>query len=211
MDDALLRNRMVEEQLKNRGITNVAVLEAFRKVKRHLFIPPEAQANAYSDFPLSIGEEQTISQPYMVALMTEYLDLSAEDKVLEIGTGSGYQTAIIAELVREVFTVEKITSLSQKAQELLELLGYGRINFQIGDGTLGWPEKAPFDRILVTAASPQIPPPLEAQLKESGKMVLPVTRGSSQVLILAEKRNGKLQTRDICGCVFVPLLGKFGY
>jgi len=212
MDDAFLRERMVEEQLKGRGIHEATVLGAFRKVKRHLFVPAELKESAYGDFPLSIGEDQTISQPYIVALMTECLNLTGEETVLEVGTGSGYQTAIIAELAKKVFTIERIESLSRHSQELLSLLGYDRINFRVGDGTLGWPEESPFDRIIVTAASPRVPPPLAEQLKEgTGKMVLPIANGPSQVLVLAEKLARKLKTRDICNCMFVPLLGKFGY
>jgi protein-L-isoaspartate(D-aspartate) O-methyltransferase len=210
MNFDLLRKKMVEEQLVRRQISDQRVLNAFYKVPRHRFISREEQENAYSDFPLPIGENQTISQPFIVALMTESLGLSGEEKVLEIGTGSGYQTAILAELAKEVFTVERIPELAQNAQNLLDELGYKNVRFKVGDGTLGWEEEAPFDRIVLTAYSPEIPKPLINQLKDEGKIILPLGDAFSQMLTLAQKKNGSLYYRDICACVFVPLIGKHG-
>ncbi|MCM8795633.1 MAG: protein-L-isoaspartate O-methyltransferase, partial [Candidatus Omnitrophica bacterium] len=154
MDYGILRKRMVEEQLISRGIQNKRVLGAFYKVERHKFIPQDLKSIAYADFPVSIGEGQTISQPYIVALMTELLDLASDDKVLEIGTGSGYQTAILAELAKEVYSIERIAALSQRAEGVLLDLGYTNIKLKVDDGTLGWEEYAPFDKIMITAASP---------------------------------------------------------
>jgi protein-L-isoaspartate(D-aspartate) O-methyltransferase len=210
MNFDLLRKKMVEEQLAGRQISDQRVLNAFYKVPRHKFIPDEDQEDAYADFPLPIGENQTISQPYIVALMTESLGLNGTEKVLEIGTGSGYQTAILAELAKEVYTVERIPQLSQNAQNLLNELGYKNISFKIGDGTLGWEEAEPFDRIILTAYSPEIPKPLIAQLSEEGKIILPLGDAFSQMLTLARKKEGALYYRDICACVFVPLVGKHG-
>lgn len=211
MDYATLRRRMVEEQLIGRGITNARVLEAFIKVERHRFIAQELSNNAYADYPLPIGEGQTISQPYMVALMTETLNLSGGEKVLEVGTGSGYQAAILAELTKEVYSVERFESLARNAELILNELGYKNIKILVGDGTLGWPEEAPFDRIIITAASPRIPSPLLEQLKEDGKLLLPLGESFSQVLTLVEKKNGNFESTPICGCVFVPLVGKYGW
>jgi len=211
MDYAVLRKRMVQEQLVGRGIKDSRVLDAFEKVERHLFIPAEIRGSSYADFPVAIGEGQTISQPYIVALMTECLGLAGDEKVLEIGTGSGYQTAILALLAREVYSVERIDALAQRAGRLLDELGYANIKSKVSDGTLGWPEEAPFDRIMVTAASPHIPLPLTEQLKDNGKLILPLGDNFSQVLTLVEKDNGKLRSAQICPCVFVPLVGKFGW
>lgn len=211
MDYAILRKRMVEEQLIPRGIKNPDVLKAFYKIERHRFIPGNLSNSAYADFPLPIGEDQTISQPYIVALMTECLDLSSEEKVLEIGTGSGYQTAILAELARETYSVERFATLAKRAQDILSELGYKNIKIKVGDGSLGWEEVAPFDRIIITAASPKIPIPLIDQLSDNGKLILPLGESFSQVLTLVEKKEGKLKAIDICGCVFVPLIGKHGW
>lgn len=210
MDYEVLRKRMVEEQLAARGIKNKRVLDAFNKIERHKFIPEETRSSSYADFPVPIGEGQTISQPYIVALMTESLDLTGTEKVLEIGTGSGYQTAILAELSGEVYSIERFSSLTKKAENLLIELGYINIKIKWGDGTLGWPEAAPFDRIIITAATPQIPLPLAEQLKENGRMIVPLGESFSQILTQAEKRNNKLESTQICGCVFVPLVGKYG-
>lgn len=206
----MLRRRMVDEQLIPRDIKNPRVLDVFKKIERHKFVPREFATSAYADFPVPIGEGQTISQPYIVALMTEYLDLTGSERVLEVGTGSGYQTAILAELAKEVYTVERFENLAKQAQNLLNELGYKNIKIKVGDGTLGWPEQAPFDRIIITAASPSIPPPLSEQLKEGGKLILPLGEAFGQVLTLVEKKQGILQYKDICGCVFVPLVGKYG-
>jgi protein-L-isoaspartate(D-aspartate) O-methyltransferase len=211
MDFAVLRKRMVEEQLLPRGIKDPKVLEAFYKVERHKFIPEDFRASAYADFPVPIGEGQTISQPYIVALMTECLGLTGSEKVLEIGTGSGYQAAILAELAKEVYTIERFVSLAKRAEKVLQELGYTNIKIKIDDGTLGWPEFSPFDRTIITAASPRIPLPLTEQLKESGKLILPLGENFSQVLTVIEKKKGKLESIQVCGCVFVPLVGKFGW
>ena len=193
-----------------RGIKNQKVLDAFRKVERHKFIPEDLRNNSYSDYPLPIGEGQTISQPYMVALMTECLGLTGGDKILEIGTGSGYQAAILAELAKEVYTIERFDSLAKRAEGVLNELGYKNIKIKVGDGTLGWPEEAPFDKIIITAATPRVPLPLTEQLKENGKLVLPLGESFSQILTVIEKRKDKLETLEVCGCVFVPLVGKYG-
>jgi protein-L-isoaspartate(D-aspartate) O-methyltransferase len=211
MDYAALRKRMVEEQLIPRGIKNQRALDAFYGLQREKFIPEESRTSAYADFPVPVGNGQTISQPYIVALMTECLDLTGQEKVLEIGTGSGYQAAILAELAREVYSIERFEGLSNKAQAVLKELGYTNIKMKVGDGTLGWPEEAPFDRIIITAASPKIPLPLIEQLKEGGKLILPLGESFSQVLTLAQKKGNRLEAVDICGCVFVPLIGKYGW
>jgi protein-L-isoaspartate(D-aspartate) O-methyltransferase len=186
-------------------------LNAFYKIERHKFIPENLRNTAYADFPLPIGEGQTISQPYIVALMTECLDLTGKEKVLEIGTGSGYQTAILAELAGEVYSIERFESLAERAQTILGDLGYKNIKIKVGDGTLGWEEARPFDRIIITAASPKVPLPLIDQLTDNGKLILPLGESFSQVLTLVEKKDGKLKSIDVCGCVFVPLIGKHGW
>jgi len=209
MEYSDLRKRMVSEQLIGRGIQEGRILEAFSSVERHLFVPENLRDAAYSDYPLPIGQGQTISQPYIVALMTESLYLTGEEKVLEIGTGSGYQTAILAKLVKQVYTVERLPELAKKAGEIFKHMGYGNIFQKTADGTLGWPEEAPFDRIIVTAAAGQIPPPLIEQLKDKGKLILPLDQGLGQELTLIEKINGNLKKTRIAGCVFVPLMGKY--
>jgi len=201
---------MVEEQLIPRGISNQRVLDVFYKVERHKFIPEEQRDNAYADFPIPIGAGQTISQPYIVALMTECLDLSGSEKILEIGTGSGYQAAILAQLSKDVCSIERFEVLAKKAKMLFDELGYKNIKIKIGDGTLGWEEEAPFDRIIITAASPEVPSPLTEQLKDGGKLILPLGEMLSQVLTRVEKMNNKLYSKEICPCVFVPLVGKYG-
>ncbi|HOX54219.1 MAG TPA: protein-L-isoaspartate(D-aspartate) O-methyltransferase [Candidatus Omnitrophota bacterium] len=206
-----LREKMVGQQLAGRDIKDKRVLDAFLKVERHRFVGEEAQSSAYADYPLPIGANQTISQPYMVALMTQLLDLKGTEKVLEIGTGSGYQAAILAELAKTVYSIERISSLADKAQKVLNELGYKNINIKVDDGTLGWQEISPFDAIIVTAASPEIPQTLVKQLTEGGKLVLPVGGTFGQMLVLVKKQKGKIDTKEICGCVFVPLIGKYGY
>ena len=205
------RTRMVEDQLKARGITDPRVLAAFRKVPRHQFVPAELEQEAYADRPLPIGGGQTISQPYMVALMTSRLRLQGHERVLEIGTGSGYQTAILAELALEVFSVERLPELLASAKTRLEGLGYLNVHLTPGNGSLGWPEHAPYDAIIVTAASPDIPPPLLEQLAEGGRMVLPIGGPSAQTLVEAEKRQGAVRHLEIAGCIFVPLVGQYGW
>lgn len=209
---AKMRERMVEEQLVRRGIKDAEVLRAMRTVERHLFVPEAHRGSAYNDYPLPIGEGQTISQPYMVALMTDLLDISKEEKALEVGTGSGYQAAVLSELAKEVYTIEIIEPLGKSADERLKKLGYHNVHVRVGDGYAGWPEKAPFDGIVVTCACPEAPGPLVEQLAEGGKMVIPIGKTLSyQTLVLFEKKKGKLHRMDITGCVFVPLLGEHGY
>jgi len=211
MNDSLLRKRMVEEQLVRRGISDERVLRAFRKIPRHEFVTPEVRQASYEDHPLPIGEAQTISQPYMVALMTEALALNRNERVLEIGTGSGYQAAVLAELAREVYSIERARSLSEQASGIIVKLGYGNVKFHVGDGTLGWPEQAPYDGIIVTAAAPSIPDAYITQLAENGRLVIPVGTMYSQTLTVIEKIGGKFVSRDLGGCVFVPLVGKNGW
>ncbi len=201
------RRNMVEYQIKARGIKDKRVLAAMLKVPRHLFVPEEMRDMAYRDEPLPIGYGQTISQPYIVAYMTEVLKLRPEDKVLEIGTGSGYQTAILAELVREVYTIEIIPELSQRAEETLKNLGYTNIEFLIGDGYKGWPEKAPFDAILVSAAPAEVPPALVDQLQVDGRLILPVGTDSQELVLIKKTKKGLERTRLI-GVRFVPLIIK---
>ncbi len=211
MDFAILRKRMVQEQLVPRGIKDPRVLEVFSKIERHKFIPDDFRSSSYADYPVSIGEGQTISQPFIVALMTQSLEVNPEDKILEIGTGSGYQTAVLAGLAKEVYTIERIESLAKRAEALLKEIGYNNITIKVDDGTLGWKENAPFDKIIITAASPRIPLPLTEQLTEKGKLIVPLGESFSQVLTLVEKRADRLQYQQICGCVFVPLVGKYGW
>jgi len=212
MDYAALRKHMVDEQLIGRGITNKKVLEVFYKVERHRFMPENIRPSSYADFPLPIGHEQTISQPYIVALMTESLNLRGGEKVLEIGTGSGYQTAILAEIAGLVYSIERFNEFKVNAEIILNDLGYKNIKLASGDGTLGWPEFAPYDRIIITAAAPKIPVPLVEQLKPGGRMILPLGENFGQVLTAVDKdETGQLKTENICGCVFVPLIGKYGW
>jgi len=200
-----LRLDMVEQQLKSRDIFDKKVLEAMLKVERHKFVPKQYENNSYDDNPLPIGYNQTISQPYIVALMTQLLDLSGEEKVLEIGTGSGYQAAVLAEICKEVYTIEIIPELATKAEKLLKELGYKNIFVKTGDGYQGWPEHSLFDRIIVTCAPEHIPQPLVEQLKEGGKMVIPVG-DFVQELVLVEKKNGKIFKRSIIPVRFVPMI-----
>jgi protein-L-isoaspartate(D-aspartate) O-methyltransferase len=196
---------MVEAQLAARGIKEGKILEAMRKVPRHLFVPENLLAHAYDDEPLPIGEGQTISQPYIVAYMTEILALKREDRVLEIGTGSGYQTAILAEVVRQVFTVELIGALSLRAQKTLRKLKYGNIVFKVGDGTFGWNEQGPFEAIMVTAAPNEIPHSLEEQLKVGGRMIVPV--GSAiQELVFVTRGKTRFKRKKMLPVRFVPLV-----
>jgi protein-L-isoaspartate(D-aspartate) O-methyltransferase len=200
-----MRENMVEEQIIARGIKDELVLQAMRKVPRHLFVPKEYREYSYEDEPLPIGEGQTISQPYIVAYMTEILQLKGNEKVLEIGTGSGYQTAILAEIVDKVYTVEIIASLSRGAQKVLKELGYKNIHFKIGDGTYGWTEYSPYDAILVTAAPSKIPKTLQKQLNDDGRMIIPV--GSFfQELVLVVREKNKFKKRKLIPVRFVPLM-----
>lgn len=206
-----LRQMMVQQQIKARGIKDEKVLLAMAKVPRHLFVPSESVRYAYEDRPLSIGEGQTISQPYMVALMTECLKLKGEEKVLEIGTGSGYQTAILAEISAMVFTIERHSRLLIKAKEVLDTLGYQNYEAKVGDGSLGWEEKSPFDGIMVTAAAPEVPPRLIGQLTQGGRLVIPVGHYGFQTLIKITKKDKRLKRDSITGCTFVPLIGEQGW
>lgn len=198
--------QMVETQIKARGIKDEKVLSAMLKVPRHEFVPSLWRFLAYADRPLPIGEGQTISQPYIVALMTELLELKGTEKVLEIGTGSGYQAAILAEIVPEVYTIEIIPELTKTAEERLKKLGYENIFVKCGDGYYGWPEKSPFDAIIVTCGAGHIPPALIEQLAEGGRMVIPVGKGW-QKLLLVRKKNEKVTTEFVTDVIFVPLLG----
>jgi protein-L-isoaspartate(D-aspartate) O-methyltransferase len=201
------RDLMVEDQLVQRGISDKSVLEAMRKVPRHLLVPEKIREYAYQDMPLPIGEGQTISQPYIVAFMSELIKPYPDMRVLEIGTGSGYQAAVLAEIVKEVYTIEIFEGLGKRAAMDLKNIGYQNINLRIGDGYKGWPEEAPFDAIIVTAAPEEIPQPLIDQLKEGGRMIIPVGQeGKIQQLILGEKRNGKFRTRYLSSVQFVPFL-----
>ncbi len=202
-----MREKMVDIQIKTRGVKDPRVLSALLKVERHRFVPEEYLSSAYTDQPLPIGEGQTISQPYIVALMTELLELQEDEKVLEIGTGSGYQAAILAELVKEVYTIEIIESLASTAKSRLLELGYQNIKVRAGDGYLGWPEASPFDAIIVTAAPDHIPKPLIEQLKEGGRMVLPVGTYTQELKKIV-KRSGKVETTDVIPVVFVPMTGE---
>ena len=197
---------MVEKQLIRRGITEPKVLEAFRKIPRHLFVPPNLESHAYEDYPLTIGFEQTISQPYMAALMTQCLAPEPHSRILEIGTGSGYQTAILAELAGSVHTVERLQELSKQAEERLKPFGYSNIFFKCGDGSFGWNDYSPYDRILVSCASRTIPPALLSQLNREGLLVIPLGGGMSQVLTVVRKYQDTIETKEICGCAFVPLI-----
>ena len=211
MDFDFERHQMVEAQLRRRGIRDENVLEGMSRIPRHLFVPPDSMERAYGDYPLSIGGDQTISQPYMVALMTEALAVNSESKVLELGTGSGYQAAVLSLLVRVVFTIERLAPLAEQAEEKLHKLGYTNIRVVVGDGTSGLEEEAPFDGIIVTAAAPDIPEPLVDQLADGGRLVIPVGSRSSQKLVALVKKGKKVTTEDLTGCVFVPLVGKHGW
>ena len=206
-----LQEEMITQQIMRRGVVTPRVIEAFRKVPRHLFVPEQFQSHSYNDHPLPIGEGQTISQPYMVALMTDLLYLSGEDKILEIGAGSGYQAAILAELGKEVYTVERHKLLAERAEKILKELNYQNVKVLVGDGTKGWKEFSPYQKIIVTASAPDVPQPLFEQLDEMGKLVIPIGGRWSQDLILIEKRKDKMIKKSICGCVFVPLIGEYGY
>lgn len=207
-DFARQREAMVETQLKARGIKDERVLKAMLKVPRHEFVPVPLRRYAYGDHPLDIGEGQTISQPYIVAFMTEALNPQPDHRVLEIGTGSGYQAAILAELVKEVYTIEIIPSLAKRAEATLKRLGYTNVKVKIGDGYRGWKEYAPFDGILVTCAPDHVPQPLVEQLKEGGRMVIPVGRGFAQELYVLEKKGGKVIRKAVLPVLFVPMRGE---
>lgn len=205
------RQQMVNRQIKARGITDPKILKAFLAVERHKFVLPEYVSAAYYDSPLPIEEGQTISQPYIVAFMTDALDLKRTDKVLEIGTGSGYQAAILAQLCDTVYTIEIFEKLGKKAKSLYDRLGYNNIYCRIGDGYLGWPEHAPFDAIIVTCSPTHVPQPLKDQLAEGGRMIIPVGRSSmTQYLVLLKKRKGKIREEKVLPVRFVPMLDEKG-
>ena len=199
--------RMVKHQIEERGVTNAAVLAALRKVPRHEFVPANLRDHAYADGPLPIGFGQTISQPYIVALMTELLRLKRGERVLEVGTGSGYQAAVLAEMGTAVYTIEILEPLARSAAARLKQLGYEKVQVKHGDGYLGWKERAPFDAIIVTAAAEPVPPPLIEQLKSGGRLVMPVGQpGETQMLMVLEKdATGSIRTRNVTPVVFVPL------
>ena len=211
MDYERARLKMVDEQLAARGIKDPRVLSAMGRVPRHLFVEEALRDRAYGDHSLPIGERQTISQPYMVALMTESLALKGTERVLEIGTGSGYQTAVLAELAARVFSIERIAGLAEKARRILASLGYRNVAVKIFDGTYGWKDQSPFDVIVVTAGSPEVPAPLTEQLKEGGRMIIPVGDRTTQVLKRIVKTPSGIETASITGCVFVPLIGGHGW
>ncbi len=204
--------RMVRLQIESRDIRDPRVLDAMRRVPRHLFVPAGSRATAYEDHPIGIGHGQTISQPYMVAFMTDALELRGGERVLEIGTGSGYQAAVLAELCRDVFTVERIPQLAAAAAETLSSLGYTNVSLRTGDGCDGWPERAPFDRILVAAAAPSVPDALRKQLADNGVMVIPVGDWKrTQEIVVARRTAGAIAIERSIGCRFVPLIGRGGF
>jgi len=202
---------MVDEQLARRGITDERVIAAMRRVSRHLFVEEALRDQAYGDHPLPIGERQTISQPYIVALMSQLLTLEGGEKVLEVGTGSGYQTAVLAALARRVCSVERLPSLAARARSIIEGLGITNVWIRVGNGTLGWPDEAPFDRILVAAGGPAVPPPLFQQLAPGGRMVLPIGDATNQTLTLVENVGGTMRTTPHGECSFVKLVGKYAW
>lgn len=205
------RKHMVGEQLKKRGIHHQSVLAAMGKVPRHLFVPQELRNSAYIDSPVTIGEGQTISQPYMVALMTQCLQVHKGDKVLEIGTGSGYQTAVLMEMGAYVCTIERYQSLADNAEKRLRDIGYHTFQTRVGDGTLGWPEQAPFAGIIVTAGAPEVPELFKEQLAEGGKLVIPVGSRYTQTLCRITRFQNKFNLEEFTPCIFVPLVGKYGW
>jgi protein-L-isoaspartate(D-aspartate) O-methyltransferase len=206
-----LRRRMVEEQLASQGIRDERVLEALRRIPRHLFVPGDAADHAYENHPVAIGQGQTISQPYMVACMTQALDLRGGEKVLEVGSGSGYQTAVLKALNADVYTIERLPELSDRARGNVERAGYEGVHYKVGDGSRGWPEEAPFDRVIVTAGAPTMPVSLVEQLRDGGSMVIPVGGEEEQELLLVRRGQGRVTRERICSCIFVKLLGDEGW
>jgi protein-L-isoaspartate(D-aspartate) O-methyltransferase len=202
---------MVETQIRARGVSDERVLAVVAEVPRHEFVAVPDQGSAYDDRPLPIGERQTISQPYMVAVMTEILALSGAERILEIGTGSGYQTAVLSRLAAEVFTIERIPALAVRARETLDRLGYRNVRYRVGDGSLGWPEEAPFQAVIVTAATPSIPPALLDQLAGTGILVAPVGERGMQELVSVRRERGLDRKKVHFSCTFVPLLGAEGF
>lgn len=209
-DYKIQREEMVITQIKNRGISDSRILNAFRVVERHKFVPPEYREFAYSDHPLPIKEGQTISQPYIVAFMTDALELGKKDKVLEIGTGSGYQAAILSQICDTIYSVEIFETLANDAATLFNNLGYNNIKVKTSDGYQGWPEHAPFDAIIVTCSPTQVPKPLIQQLAEGGRIIIPVGKSTIQNMVLLQKKNGKVQESKILPVRFVPMINKEG-
>jgi protein-L-isoaspartate(D-aspartate) O-methyltransferase len=205
------RREMVDRQIAARGVQNPRVLEAMRKIPRHRFVPEAYRSAAYEDRPLPIGEGQTISQPYIVAVMTELLQPDPRDTMLEIGSGSGYQAALLSQLVSRVITLERLPAIAEQARKNLEALGISNVEVVVSDGTLGWPDQAPYNGILITASTPEIPPPLIEQLAEGGRLVAPVGGQGYQELIKVEKHQGKAEKTYHGGVVFVPLIGRYGW
>ncbi len=210
-DFALARRKMVQEQLVARRIKDERILNAMTKVSRHLFVEEGLWHQAYGDFPLPIGQRQTISQPYLVALMTEALHIKGDEKVLEVGTGSGYQAAILAELTKQVFSIERISSMASKARKILDELGYANVLIRVSDGTYGWADEAPFDAIIVTAGAPEIPQTLVNQLKVGGRLVIPVGDEHAQILLKVVKEEKGYKEEDLGGVRFVKLIGEHGW
>jgi protein-L-isoaspartate(D-aspartate) O-methyltransferase len=207
-DRALERERMVERQLRARGVQDERVLDAFREVPRELFVEPGLERSAYSDAPLPIGESQTISQPYVVALMVEALEIRPSDRVLEVGAGSGYAAAILSRIAAEVYAIERHPSLAREARERIERLGYGNVEIRAGDGTLGWPGAAPFEAILVSAGGPDVPPALLEQLAPGGRIVIPVgTTGEQELIRITKSGDRRLRKQNLGPVMFVPLIG----
>lgn len=204
--DKVARNEMVKNQIVARGITDKTIINAMLEVKRHKFVPKNIEKFAYNDYPLPIGDDQTISQPYIVALMTEKLGLKHEDRVLEIGTGSGYQAAILSLIVKEVYTIEIIPSLANSSSQRLREFGFSNVQVRCGDGFLGWSEAAPFDAVIITCAPPEVPEPLIEQLVEGGRLIVPLGEGF-QILTLFKKIEGKLEKTEIIPVRFVPMKG----
>jgi len=211
VDYEIARERMVAEQLVGRGIKDPRILAAMRKVPRHLFVEEALAARAYGDYPLPIGEKQTISQPYMVALMTEALSPQSKDRILEIGTGSGYQAAILAELCSKVFSIERIKVLAERAERILADLGYSNFQIRVGDGTNGWKEEAPFEGIMVTAGAPRVPKALMEQLSDGGRLVIPIGDEFSQSLTKIVREGNEFRHSNLTGCIFVKLIGDQGW
>lgn len=209
---AIARRRMVEEQVIARGIKDKRVINAMLEVPRHMFVEEALQAKAYQDAPLPIGERQTISQPYMVAAMSEALSLDGTETVLEVGTGSGYQAAVLAMLADRVFSLERIPALARRARKVLDECGFSKVNIRLADGTQGWQDMAPFDAIIVTAGAPEVPPDYLTQLAVGGRLVIPVGNRESQVLMrITRTAQGEYQKEQLLGCRFVPLVGKHGW
>ncbi len=211
MDYAAARARMVEDQIQARGVRGERVLEAMRRVPRHLFVTETLRERAYDDTPLPIGDRQTISQPYIVALMAEALELDGGERILEVGTGSGYEAAVLAELCGELYSVERIPALAERATELLESLGYRNVHVRVGDGSLGWSQAAPFLGVVVSAAAPRIPRPLVEQLATGGRLVLPLGEEESQTLVRLRKTGEGLREECLGECRFVKLIGTYGW